>query len=74
MFLKVKDESRLLRDSDTGAIIVSDDSSYAQYKTRLSFRSKQKERESRIDTELNNLGKEVSELKVILNQILTKLK
>ena len=57
--IKVEGHSHLYRDETTGAIINCDDSGYDQYIKSLNYRKNQKE-------ELNNMRKEVDELKSLL--------
>jgi len=57
--IKVEGHSHLYRDETTGAIINCDDSGYDQYMKSLKYRKNQKE-------ELNNMRKELDELKSLL--------
>ena len=57
--IKVEGYSHLYRDEKTGAIINCDDSGYDQYVKSLNYRKNQKE-------ELNNMRKELDELKSLL--------
>ena len=57
--IKVEGYSHLYRDEKTGAIINCDDSGYNQYVKSLNYRKNQKE-------ELNNMRKELDELKSLL--------
>ena len=57
--IKVEGHSHLYRDETTGAIINCDDSGYDQYVKSLNYRKNQKE-------ELNNMRKELDELKSLL--------
>ena len=57
--IKVEGHSHLYRDETTGAIINCDDSGYDQYVKSLNYRKNQKE-------ELNNMKKELDELKSLL--------
>ena len=57
--IKVEGHSHLYRDETTGAIINCDDSGYDQYIKSLNYRKNQKE-------ELNNMRKELDELKSLL--------
>jgi len=57
--IKVEGHSHLYRDETTGAIINCDDSGYDQYVKSLTYRKNQKE-------ELNNMKKELDEIKSLL--------
>ena len=57
--IKVEGHSHLYRDETTGAIINCDDSGYDQYIKSLNYRKNQKE-------ELNNMKKELDEIKSLL--------
>ena len=57
--IKVEGHSHLYRDETTGAIINCDDNGYDQYIKSLNYRKNQKE-------ELNNMRKELDELKSLL--------
>ena len=57
--IKVEGHSHLYRDETTGAIINCDDSGYDQYVKSLNYRKNQKE-------ELNNMKKELDEIKSLL--------
>ena len=57
--IKVEGHSHLYRDETTGAIINCDDNGYDQYMKSLNYRKNQKE-------ELNNMKKELDEIKSLL--------
>ena len=57
--IKVEGHSQLYRDETTGAIINCDDNGYDQYIKSLNYRKNQKE-------ELNNMKKELDEIKSLL--------
>tara|TARA_B100002019_G_scaffold90443_2_gene78156 strand:- start:2035 stop:2244 length:210 start_codon:yes stop_codon:yes gene_type:complete len=60
--IKVKNENHLYRDSDTGAIINTDRSSFEKYKrSKLKFQS--------MEQELDHLKSEISEIKSLLKEI-----
>tara|TARA_B100001741_G_C16497224_1_gene572756 strand:- start:70 stop:279 length:210 start_codon:yes stop_codon:yes gene_type:complete len=60
--IKVKNENHLYRDSDTGAIINTDRSSFEKYKrSKLKFQS--------MEQELDHLKSEISEIKSLLREI-----
>ena len=57
--IKVEGHSHLYRDETTGAIINCDDNGYDQYIKSLNYRKNQKK-------ELNNMKKELDEIKSLL--------
>jgi len=57
--IKVEGHSHLYRDETTGAIINCDNNGYDQYMKSLNYRKNQKE-------ELNNMKKELDEIKSLL--------
>ena len=60
--IKVKNEDHLYRDTDTGAIINTDRSSFEKYKrSKLKFQS--------MEQELDHLKSEISEIKSLLREI-----
>jgi len=60
--LKVKDNDHLYRDTNTGAIINTDRSSFEKYKkSRQKFQS--------MEQELDYVKSEISEIKLLLKQI-----
>ena len=63
--LKVKGHPNLYRDEKTGAIINYDEISYDQYVNSLNSREFQKK-------EIINLKNELSEIKLLLKQLLEK--
>ena len=63
--LKVKGHPNLYRDEKTGAIINYDEISYNQYVNSLNSREFQKK-------EIINLKNELSEIKLLLKQLLEK--
>ena len=62
--IKVEDDKTLARDSTTGAILATDKESLATYRKNKSKRISENNR-------LVSLEKEVSELKLLLNSLLT---
>ena len=57
--IKVEGHPHLYRDENTGAIINCDDAGYDQYIKSLNYRKNQKQ-------ELNNMKKELDEIKSLL--------
>jgi len=60
--LKVKDNDHLYRDTNTGAIINTDRSSFEKYK-------KSRQRFQNMEQELDYVKSEISEIKFLLKQI-----
>ena len=61
--IKVKNEDHLYRDSDTGAIINTDRSSFEKYKkSRSKFQN--------MEQELDYVKSEISEIKSLLHELL----
>ena len=63
--IKVKDHPHLYRDEDTGAIINCDTFGYNQRIKRVQNQKKQKE-------ELDNIKKDIQEIKSLLKDLLNK--
>jgi len=65
-YLKVKNEKHLIRDTTSGAILNTDDISLQKYlKKRESIRA-EKEKKLRQEEEINNLKKDVKEIKELV--------
>lgn len=73
-FTPVKDNENLYRDENNRAIINVDDVSYQNYKKTKEFLKRKHLEEQQKESRLNNLEKEVSQLKSGINQILDILK
>ena len=63
--IKVKDHPHLYRDEDTGAIVNCDNIAYDRYKNRVKRKNTEKE-------ELNNMKKDIEEIKNLLKDFLNK--
>jgi len=63
--IKVKDHPYLYRDKDTGAIINCDVVAYNQRVKKIEYQKSQRE-------ELNNIKKDIEEIKFLLSQFLEK--
>lgn len=61
--IKVEGYSNLYRDEKTGAIINCDSTTYDQYVNSLNIKEEKKE-------ELDNIKKDIMELKLLLKEIL----
>jgi predicted transcriptional regulator len=69
-YLKVKDNTNLVRDSETGAIINSNDNEYKSY---VNMREKDKHRCEKIDkleNDLNNIKNDINDIKILLGNLL----
>ena len=63
--IKVKDYPHLFRDEDTGAIINYDDIAYDRYISKVKRKNSEKE-------ELNNMKKDIEEIKNLLKDFLNQ--
>ena len=63
--IKVKDHPHLYRDENTGAIINCDIVAYNQRVKKIEYQKSQRE-------ELNNIKKDIEEIKFLLSQFLEK--
>tara|TARA_R110002020_G_scaffold69974_3_gene181800 strand:+ start:6054 stop:6257 length:204 start_codon:yes stop_codon:yes gene_type:complete len=63
--IKVKDHPYLYRDEDTGAIVNCDNISYDRYMNRVKRKNSEKE-------ELDNMKKDIEEIKNLLKDFLSK--
>ncbi len=63
--IKVKDHPHLYRDEDTGAIVNCDNVAYDRYISKLERKKAEKE-------ELNNMKKDIEEIKNLLKDFLNK--
>lgn len=66
MFLKVKDNEKLVRDSESSAVINTDRREYEALMT-------QKKRQQTLVEDINNLKEEVDDIKDLLREILKKV-
>lgn len=69
MKLKVKDNERFVRDSDNFAILNTDRNAVKLHEQKLAQLKEAKNR----DAEINNIKREVSEIKEILSQLLERV-
>ena len=67
-YLKVEDENNLIRDTYSKAILNTDTSALKRHETRMKLQEKEKNREN----EINNLKKEISEIKELLLTLISK--
>ena len=68
MKFKVKDNERLVRDSQNFAILNTDREALKVHEQKLAQIQKMKDR----DTEINNLKRDISDIKEILSQLLKR--
>jgi hypothetical protein len=69
-YVKVKDRDTLVRDTLNGAILNTDEKGYKTYLAKKAMGKAQKEKERRQEEEINNLKKDVKEIKdLVLNLI-----
>ena len=66
MFLKVKDNEKLVRDSESSAVINTDRREYEALMT-------QKKRQQTLVEDINNLKEEVNDIKDLLQEILKRV-
>lgn len=72
--LRVKDDPSLVRDNHSNGIINTDDAAYNQYLKKKRLAEKLEEQTSSSEERLNNIEREVSDLKQGIQQILELLK
>ena len=71
-FLKVKEHESLVRDVTSNAIINNSEREYAEYvQQKEAFRQRRMEIERQAN-EINNLKDDLSDIKILLKQILDK--
>lgn len=69
-YTKVSNAESLVRDMTTGAILNNNVSGYESYIAQRNRLKEQKERAARQEENINNLSKEISELKDLVNKLL----
>jgi hypothetical protein len=67
-YLKVEEEKNLIRDTYSKAILNTDESAIKRHETRI----KQIEKEKIIDSEINKLKEDISEIKDLLLKLISK--
>lgn len=72
--LKVKDDPSLVRDRQSNGILNTDDTAYNEYIKRKRLAQKLEEEKYNSEARLNNIEREVAELRQGINQILEILK
>ena len=71
--LKVQGYDSLVRDTSTNAIVNTSTSEYKIYMQRVQAREKQGDQIRNAVKEINNLKKDVSDIKTLLTQLVDKI-
>jgi hypothetical protein len=71
--IKVKDEEHLVRDADTGFILNTDEEGYRKYLKKKQLLTAQKEKQRQQEEEINNLKKDVKEIKDLVLTLIEAL-
>lgn len=72
-FLKVQNEKGLIRDTESGAIIHSDQFEYQNYLKRRQHVINAENKEKHLNNEINNLKQEVNEIKDLLKTLIGQI-
>jgi hypothetical protein len=70
--IQIKDNSNLLRDSNTNSILNSNKSEYENYLRLRSKKQSEKERIKSIETEVNQIKSDISEIKNLIKSFIEK--
>jgi hypothetical protein len=70
---KIHDNPGLVRDSETSAILTTDKSSLEKYKTQREFQQKRLKEQAAIVDRQNKLEADLSEIKNLLQALVTKV-
>ena len=70
--IKVEGFQNLYRDPKTNAIVNTDDRGYKEYLRQKSIRMKQKEHNENLETQVDSLQKELTELKELVQDLLSR--
>lgn len=70
--IPVEGDERLYRDKNSNAIILNDDAGYDKYMQSYNSRKKSKEKLSSLQTEIDGLKSDMSQIKDLLLQIVNK--
>lgn len=70
--IKVKDKNYLFRDPSTEAIVNSDYEGYNKYVEQYKKKYKENKKMEQIESELNIINNELSEIKTILRKIINE--
>jgi hypothetical protein len=70
--IPVEGDERLYRDKNSNAIILNDDAAYDKYMQSYNSRQRSKEKLSSLQTEIDGLKSDMSQIKDLLLQIVNK--
>jgi hypothetical protein len=70
--IQIKDNSNLLRDANTNSILNSNRSEYENYLRLKSKKESEKERIKSIETEVNQIKSDISEIKNLIKSFIEK--
>ena len=71
-YIKVKDESHLVRDARSGGIVNTDTTAYDRAVTRAKAAQEQRDELRSATREINNIKCEMHEIKSLLQQLVSK--
>lgn len=67
--VRVKDDSKLLRDKSSGAILNNDEHTYKQI---IAARQNQSKKDESLINEIEDLKSQIIEMRVLINQLIQK--
>lgn len=70
--LKVKDNTHLVRDSETGALINRDHSALQDYMNRRKVLESQRHELNKVKSDIDDLKNDLGEIKVLMYKLLDK--
>jgi len=73
MFLKVKEDENLVRDSNSQAVINTSRSEFENAKKRKQASLESQQKQKTLVEDINNLKEEVNDIKSLLQEILVKV-
>jgi hypothetical protein len=71
-FYKVENEPGLVRDAESNGIIHVDDATYKAYKLARDLEKQKKLKEEMLNNRINNLENDISEIKSLLKELISK--